>query len=65
MWLLFDVGSWDHDQIPFPELMASFLYVIEMLIENEETQVSIRYTLFICFNSYLCIYLLLVYYFIY
>ncbi|XP_041355881.1 retinaldehyde-binding protein 1-like [Gigantopelta aegis] len=40
VWLLFDVGSWDHTEIPFPELMASLLYVIETLIENEETQVN-------------------------
>ncbi|XP_067653407.1 retinaldehyde-binding protein 1-like [Haliotis asinina] len=37
--IMYDTGSWDHNKISFDEMLASFLFLLENLVENEENQI--------------------------
>ncbi|XP_046332382.2 retinaldehyde-binding protein 1-like [Haliotis rufescens] len=37
--IIYDTGSWDHDKLSFDEMLASFLFLLENLVENEENQI--------------------------
>ncbi len=37
--LTYDTGSWDPNEVSFDEMMASFLFLLEYLVQNEENQI--------------------------
>lgn len=37
---LFSIGSWDAAEVPFDDVMRAYIYLLEVLLENAENQVS-------------------------